>query len=270
MSKGKFKLADIAKIAIAAVRAAYGDYTGVAVEGASLLVRAAKYIIIFIIGLLLLFTILIGALIQSIPGFKQLYELYKYFNPPSYSTTTTLAASPSPTDVNMYFPIPSGKAASFSNTFDTNHYTAGEKHSHEGIDIFANRNTPLIAIEDLKVIKTGWDPIDGWQLLLESLDGNRRYYYAHLEKYCESLENYRDMTGAVSDPEITVNAGDVVGYVGSSSGSASNSSPGADTGTPPHLHFQLWLRQKDKFILVNPYQFLKLLEVNKFTLSENG
>ncbi|NJD01823.1 MAG: M23 family metallopeptidase [Ruminiclostridium sp.] len=262
MSKGKFNLANIVKMAIAAVRAAYGDYTGVAVEGASLLARAAKYIFIFIIGLLLLFTILIGALIQSIPGFKQLYELYRHFNPPSYSTVTAPAVSPIPTDVKMYFPIPSGNAASFS-------YTNGDKRSHEGIDIFTDRNTPLIAIEDLKIIKIGWDSIGGWMILLESLDGNRRYYYAHLEKYCESLEIYRDMTGAATDPVIIVNAGDVLGYVGSSGDPASDSSPGADTGVPPHLHFELWLRQKDKYILVNPYQFLKLLEVNKFILSEN-
>lgn len=261
MSKGKFNLADVAKIAITAARAAYGDYTRVAVEGTSLLARTAKYIIIFIIGLLLLFTILIGALIQSIPGFKQLYVLYRHFNPPSYSTVTAPAASPLPSDVKMYFPIPSGNVASFN-------YIDGKKRN-KGIDIFTGRNTPLIAIEDLKIIKIGRDSISGWMILLESLDGKRRYCYAHLEKYCESLEIYMDMTGVAAEPEITVNAGDILGYAGRSGSSVSDSSAGTDTGTPPHLHFQLWLRQKDKYILVNPYQFLKLLEVNKYSLSEN-
>ena len=180
MSKGKFNLADFVKIAIAAVRAAYGDYTGVAVEGGSLLARSVKYIVIIIIGVLMLFTILIGSLFQVIPGFKELYGLYKNLNSPSYSATTP-AASPTPTDIKMYFPIPSGKTESFNNTFSAGRYTDGEKRSQGRIDIFAERNTPLIAIEDLKVIKIGWDPLDGWQILLESLDGDRRYYYAHLE-----------------------------------------------------------------------------------------
>ena len=64
-------------------------------------------------------------------------------------------------------------------------------------------------------------------------------------------------------------AGEIIGYVGSSGSFNSNTPPGSDTGTPPHLHFQLWVISKgwfsDKETLLNPYYCLKLLENNKYS-----
>jgi murein DD-endopeptidase MepM/ murein hydrolase activator NlpD len=55
---------------------------------------------------------------------------------------------------------------------------------------------------------------------------------------------------------ITVKAGEIVGYVGSSGGWYNSSPPGTDTGTTPHLHFQMWVNGE----LTNPYSFLKSLQ----------
>lgn len=270
MSKKSFGPADAARITIVAVRAAYGDYTAAAVEGASILARSSKIIITIIMGFLMLFTVMVASLEKLIPGFEELYGIYRTVHPSAtsglyYSSGST--SEPAISNISsIYFPIPAGNPEDFSNSYGADRYTDGQKRSHEGIDIFAARNTPLIAVEDAKIIKIGWNSLGGWRILLESLDGNRRYYYAHLEKYGESLEKYRDMTGAVASPETVVHAGDVLGYVGTSGSFVSDAGPGADTGTPPHLHFQLWLRQKDKYILTNPYHFLKLIEAHKYSL----
>lgn len=155
------------------------------------------------------------------------------------------------------FPIPPSVKYSYTNSFgaDRNHNNKSE--SHEGIDIFADRNTPALAVEDCKIDKIGWNGLGGWRILMTSLDNKRTYYYAHFENYSPSLQIYKDYNGAVaSNTNIVVKAGEVIGYIGSSGSTSSFSKPGADTGTPPHIHFQLY---KDGN-LVNPYDFLKELE----------
>ena len=69
-------------------------------------------------------------------------------------------------------------------------------------------------------------------------------------------------------PGISVRAGEVVGYVGSSGSAKSNTPPGADTGTSPHIHLQMWVVSKgwffEKKTLIDPYYSLTLLEGNKY------
>ena len=83
------------------------------------------------------------------------------------------------------------------------------------------------------------------------------------------MQNFKDATGkVVNNPGIYVKAGEVIGCVGSSGSSNSNTPPGADTGTPPHIHLQMWVVSKgwcsDKETLIDPYCCLKLLESNKY------
>lgn len=171
--------------------------------------------------------------------------------------------------LKAYFTIPQEYTASFTNDFGNARVHDGKPASHEGNDIFAERNTPLISIEDCTVKKIGWNSFGGWRIQLESKDGLRTYYYAHMEDYATNLQRYKDLSGRVyENPGIEVKAGEVIGYVGSSGSFNSNTPPGADTGTRPHLHFQLWVKTKgwffDKETLVNPYYCLKLLENNKY------
>jgi Membrane proteins related to metalloendopeptidases len=172
--------------------------------------------------------------------------------------------------LKAYFPITKEYNTSFSNDFGNARVHDGKSASHEGNDIFAERNTPIIAVEDCIIRKIGWNSFGGWRILLESKDGLRIYYYAHMENYVENLQRYKDISGKVyENPGIEVEAGEIVGYVGSSGSFSSNSSPGADTGTQPHLHFQLWVKTKgwffEKETLLNPYYCLKLLENNRYS-----
>ena len=142
--------------------------------------------------------------------------------------------------LKAYFPVPQECTESFTDDFGSLRNNDGQNQGHEGNDIFAVRNTPVISAEDCRIKKIGWNGLGGWRILLESMDGLREYYYAHMENYADVLQRYKDMSGKVYDyPGIEVKDGEVIGYVGSSGSFDSSVPPGADTGTPPHLHFQL-------------------------------
>lgn len=171
--------------------------------------------------------------------------------------------------LKAYFPIPRECASSFSDDFGSERDNDGQNTSHEGIDIFAARNAPIVSVEDCVISKIGWNGLGGWRITLESVDGLRVYYYAHMENYSPALQKYKDISGRVyDDPGIEVKRGEIIGYVGSSGSFNSNTPPGADTGTPPHLHFQLWIKSQGWFsgheTLINPYYCLRLLENNKY------
>jgi murein DD-endopeptidase MepM/ murein hydrolase activator NlpD len=84
--------------------------------------------------------------------------------------------------------------------------------THEGIDMAAVLQTPLVAVADADLTHDE-SPAGGHGVWLTDAQGDR-YYYAHLSRY-EGLPRH-------------VTAGDVVGYVGVT---------GVTTG--PHLHFEL-------------------------------
>ena len=102
--------------------------------------------------------------------------------------------------------------------------------SHEGIDIFAPRGTPIHSTTDGIVRKVGNNTLGGRVVSIIG-PGGSGHYYAHLEDYADI---------AVGD---WVNAGDVIGYVGDS---------GNAKGTPPHVHYGIYINGS----AVNPYPLL--------------
>ncbi len=92
---------------------------------------------------------------------------------------------------------------------------------HGAIDIMAPRGTPVLAADDGRILRMGFNSLGG--LTIYQVDPEKRfvYYYAHLDRYASALRD-----GA------TVSRGDVIGYVGFTG----NASPSA-----PHLHFQVML-----------------------------
>lgn len=87
---------------------------------------------------------------------------------------------------------------------------------HEGVDIFAARSTPVLAVADGRAVPRRNEL--GGRVVFLNTAGGVTYYYAHLER------------SAFSKP-TRVAAGDVIGYVGNSGNAAS---------TPPHLHFGIY------------------------------
>ena len=89
---------------------------------------------------------------------------------------------------------------------------------HHGDDIFAPLGAPLLACATGTVFSVGWNEVGGNRLWLRDGAGNL-YYYAHLSAFSPMAVNGNK-----------VNAGDVIGFVGST---------GDAQGTPYHLHFEI-------------------------------
>ena len=89
---------------------------------------------------------------------------------------------------------------------------------HHGEDIFAAAGTPLLAVADGTLHTIGFTKIGGYRLWLRDTQGNE-FYYAHLSAYSPLAVEGR-----------TVQAGDVVGFVGDT---------GDAEGGSPHLHFEI-------------------------------
>jgi len=89
--------------------------------------------------------------------------------------------------------------------------------THEAIDIAAPTGTPVVAVDDGRIVKL-FDSKPGG-LTIYQFDPNKQlsYYYAHLQRYADNLGE-----------GMTVRRGDVIGYVGSTG----NADPNV-----PHLHF---------------------------------
>ena len=103
--------------------------------------------------------------------------------------------------------------------------------SHEGIDIFAARGTPIRATTQGIVRKVGENTLGGRVVVVVG-PGGAGLYYAHLEDYADF------------SPNDWVNAGDIIGYVGDS---------GNAKGTPPHVHYGIYINGS----AVNPYPLLQ-------------
>jgi murein DD-endopeptidase MepM/ murein hydrolase activator NlpD len=139
---------------------------------------------------------------------------------------------------HLAFPVQGYDARLLRNTFDE--MRGG--HRHEALDIMAERGTPVIAVEDGRVVKLFRSVPGGNTVYLFDPSERFAYYYAHLDRYAAGLKE-----------GDAVRRGDVVGYVGST-GNASASAP--------HLHFTIFRlgpqRQWWKGEALDPYPYLRM------------
>ena len=96
----------------------------------------------------------------------------------------------------------------------------GNHRGHEAIDILAPRGTPVLAVDDGRIVKLFLSRLGGITLYQFDAAGRFAYYYAHLDRYADGIAEGQ-----------TVRRGAVIGYVGSTG----NASPDA-----PHLHFAIF------------------------------
>ena len=138
-------------------------------------------------------------------------------------TFAVAAAEPAPpSSASLLIPVVGVAARQLTDSFDQGRGS----ERHEAIDIIAPRGTPVIAVDDGKVVKLFNSKPGG--LTIYHFDPAERlaYYYAHLDRYAPGLaEGQR------------VKRGDVIGYVGSTG----NANPSA-----PHLHFSIFLLGPEK------------------------
>ncbi len=121
-----------------------------------------------------------------------------------------------------------------------------DAHWHEGIDIFAPRNTPLVAAEGGTVTDVGVGRLGGLKVWVRG-DSGTEWYYAHLENFAPGLAEGQ-----------TVKAGDLLGYIGDS---------GNAVGTPPHVHLEMHPGGGGP---VNPYPLLYIVSQVDQEAKANG
>jgi murein DD-endopeptidase MepM/ murein hydrolase activator NlpD len=107
----------------------------------------------------------------------------------------------------------------------------GGVRTHKGIDIFAPKGTPIVAVTDGIVTYIGEQPKGGRCLWLSTESGTS-FYYAHLDRWASGLYE-----------GLEVHSGDLLGYVGNT---------GNAKYTPSHLHFAVNTNDE----MVNPYPYL--------------
>jgi murein DD-endopeptidase MepM/ murein hydrolase activator NlpD len=112
------------------------------------------------------------------------------------------------------FPVDASGKPKFSDTWGA---PRDGGRTHEGADIFAPEDTPVLAVDD-GTVSGGSSNLGGLIVNLDTADGTR-FYYAHL-------------SGIAGNPwPRTVRAGEVIGYVGHTGNAAH---------TKPHLHFGIY------------------------------
>lgn len=130
----------------------------------------------------------------------------------------------------------------------------GYKRNHLGHDMMGQVGTPVVATESGYVYELGWNQYGGWRIGINSFDGKRYYYYAHLRQnfpYAKWLKQ-----GSV------VQAGDVIGYMGRTGYSKKENVNNIDTY---HLHYGLQIifdesqREGNHEIWVDVYPLVRFL-----------
>lgn len=131
---------------------------------------------------------------------------------------------------SLPFPVEGATQRDIGSTFGVDR--DGGARKHHGVDIFAERGTPVTAVINGHV-RTGTSARGGKHVWLSGSMiglGSARYYYAHLDAF-------------EVDSGDKVKKGDTLGYMGNT-GNAIN--------TPPHLHFGIYSGGP-----VDPAPFLK-------------
>jgi len=154
------------------------------------------------------------------------------------------SAVPTVLTPGIVFPV--AGAATYTNSFGT---PRSGGRTHEGIDIFADKMTPVVAVADgtVTLVRAGVGT-DCCVVRVRHNDG-RSSLYLHLNNDTPGTDDGQGYGIAEGIAEGTaVTAGMVIGFVGDS---------GNAEETPPHLHFEL---DDDSGVLLNPFAYLQVAQ----------
>ncbi len=121
-----------------------------------------------------------------------------------------------PADTHLLMPIISIRKNSIADTWNA---SRGEGRSHEGQDLFADQGTPIYSATQGYIIRRDQEELGGNTVMILGAGGTR-YYYAHLDRYADSL---------YEGDKVTPDS--IIGFVGNT---------GNAKDTPPHLHFGVY------------------------------
>lgn len=119
--------------------------------------------------------------------------------------------------------------------------------THQGIDVFADKMTPVLAVADGVVEKVGWTL--GGNYVTVRHDNGWTSVYIHLNNDTPGTDDGQGGSEHAFAPGVApgveVKAGDLLGWVGDS---------GNAEETPPHLHFEV---RTPEGKAINPFQMLQ-------------
>jgi len=110
--------------------------------------------------------------------------------------------------------------------------------SHEGVDIFAARGTPVVAVTKGIISSTGDRGLGGKQVWLHDGLFGKTIYFAHLDSIATNSGK-------------KVKPGDTLGFVGNT---------GNAKTTAPHLHFGIYTR---RYGAIDPFPFIRNTEIQE-------
>ena len=120
------------------------------------------------------------------------------------------------TSASLQFPVSGRTSAAIGSVFGDER--DGGRRDHHGVDIFAPRETPVLAASAGIVTSVGTNRLGGNVVWVWDPERRQSQYYAHLSRQAVTLGT-------------RVEAGTVIGYVGNT---------GNARTTPPHLHFGIY------------------------------
>ena len=140
---------------------------------------------------------------------------------------------------SLYFPVAGydGKplADSYEDTRD------GGDRRHNAIDILAPRGTPVLSVQDGRILRLSKSSKGGITVYATDMQERFVFYYAHLDGYYANIYAGKPLL-----------RGDTLGYVGTTGNAPANT---------PHLHFQMMRMPADRKYWngepINPYPFLR-------------
>ena len=163
---------------------------------------------------------------------------------PDASTPLQIPASPAlPTPEgalpsNLIVPVAGVRPDQLRDTFSE---SRSEGRVHDAIDIAAPLGTPVLAAADGTIVKLFHSERGGTTIYQLSTDQKFIYYYAHLDRYAESLTEGR-----------LARQGETIAYVGDSGNAGAGNY---------HLHFSIALVSDPKHywegVNINPYPLLR-------------
>jgi peptidoglycan LD-endopeptidase LytH len=166
-----------------------------------------------LLGRLIALALFVFLLIWAFPRLKNLVRIIGLYREPP--------------PASLPVPVQGIEPAQLADTWGA---ARGEGRTHEGIDIFALRGTPVIASTHGVVVRKGLNRLGG-QVVGVVGPAGWYHYYAHLDAWS---------TVGIGD---WVEVGTVLGYVGDS---------GNAKGTPTHLHYGVYVGGEAR----NPYPLL--------------
>ena len=140
---------------------------------------------------------------------------------------------------SLYFPVAGFDGRPLDNSYDDPR--DGGSRRHHAIDIMAPRGTPVLSVQDGRILRLSTNRKGGISIYATDTEERFVFYYAHLDRYHRGVHVGQ-----------TLMRGDTIGYVGTTGNAPDN---------VPHLHFQLMRMPADRKYWngepINPYPLLR-------------